>query len=101
MLPAIVTKHGNRMRIRRLVFLRQKCAPEHRLHAENIEVISGNEISPYALTGVVDSETADDHAINKQARADGVTIAVIFVIRIRLQRPIRAAVQRAVKLDQL
>jgi hypothetical protein len=65
-----------------LIFFGQKCAPEHRLHAKNIEVISGNEITPDALAGLVDCETADDNAINKQTGEDSVPIAVIFVIRI-------------------
>src|SRR5258708_8693163 len=84
-----------------LILFGQKCAPEHRLHTENIEVISGNEIPPDALAGVVDCETADNDAINKQTGEDGATIAVLFVIQIRLQRPVRAVVQCAVKLDQL
>src|SRR5204862_3203175 len=79
----------------------QKCAPEHRLHAENIEVISRDNISPDALAGVVDCETANDNAVNKQTGEDSVPIAVVFIIRIRLERPIRAVMQCAVELDQL
>ena len=42
------------MRIGCLIFFRQKRAPEHRFHAEDIEVISGNQITPDALARVVD-----------------------------------------------
>ena len=47
--PTAVAEHGDRMRARRLIFLRQKRATECRLHAEDVEVVAGNEIAPDAL----------------------------------------------------
>ena len=82
----------------RLIFLRQKRAPERRLHAEHIEVIAGNEITPDALVPAAVAERADDDAIGAEAGEDGVAVAVILVVEIGLEGDVGAVVQRAVEL---
>ena len=91
----------NRVRIRRPIFFRQERASERRFHAENIEIVSRNQITPDALARAGMRETAHDDAINKDAGEDRVAVAVILVVRIRLQADVGAVVRSSVKLDQL
>ena len=88
------------MRSRRLIFLGEKSAAENRFDAQNIEVVSGNEKAPNALVVAVVAQAGNDNSVNEQPGKDVVSIAVIFVIQVRLEGEISAVVQRAVNLDQ-
>ena len=89
------------MGIRRRIFFRQECATQHRFYAEDIEIISRNEITVDALACVVDRETGDDDAINGQTGEDRVAVTIIFVVRVGLDGNVGALVGRAVDFDQL
>ena len=84
----------------RLIFLGEKSAAENRFDAQNIEVVSGNEIAPNALIVAVVAQAGNDHSVHEQPGKDIVSIAVIFVIQVRLKGEISAVVQRAVNLNQ-
>jgi hypothetical protein len=88
------------MRSGRLIFLRQKSAPEHRFDAKDIEIISGSEKPPGAFVAAIVTETANDDSINEQPREDVIAIAIIFVIEVGLESEIGAVVQRAVNFDE-
>src|SRR6266536_6314207 len=88
------------MRSRRPIFLGEKSAAENRLDAEYIEVVSGNEKAPSALVVAIVAQAGNDNTVNEQPGKDVVSIAVIFVIQIRLKGEISAVVQRSVNLDQ-
>ncbi|HJX81502.1 MAG TPA: hypothetical protein VJ248_05690, partial [Candidatus Udaeobacter sp.] len=77
-----------------------KSAAENRFDAQNIEVVSGNEKAPNALVVAVVAQAGNDNSVNEQPGKDVVSIAVIFVIQVRLEGEISAVVQRAVNLDQ-
>ena len=66
-LPAAVAQDGDRMRVRRRIFLGQKFATEKRFHAEDVEVIAGDEITPDALVVAAVAQAADDDAVNARA----------------------------------
>ena len=84
----------------RLIFLGEKSAAENRFDAQNIEVVSGNKKAPNALIVAVVTQAGNNHSIHEQPGKDVVSIAVIFVIQVRLKGEISAVVQRAVNLDQ-
>ncbi len=86
------------MRSRRLIFLGKKSAAENRFDAQNIEVVSGNEKAPNALVVAVVAQAGNDNSVNEQPGKDVVSIAVIFVVQVRLKSEISAVVQRAVNL---
>src|SRR4029078_3854716 len=84
----------------RLIFLGEKSAAENRVDAQNIEVVSGNEIAPNALVVAVVAQAGNDHSVHEQPGKDVVPVAVIFVIQVRLKGEISPVVQRALNLDQ-
>ena len=88
------------MRSKRPIFLGEKSAAENRLDAEYIEVVSGNEKAPDALIVAIVAQAGNDNSVSEQPGKDVVSIAVIFVIQVRLKREICAVVQRAINLDQ-
>ena len=69
---------------------RGKSAAENRFDAQNIEVVSGNEIAPNALVVAVVAQAGNDHSVHEQPGKDVVPIAVIFVIQVRLKGEISA-----------
>ena len=90
------------MRIRVSDLLRgEKAAPKSRFYSQNIEVIAGNIEAPDALVDAIVTETGDDKTISEQTGEDRVAIAIILVVRIRLEREIGAVAQLAVDRDQL
>jgi hypothetical protein len=99
-LPAAIAQDRDRMRIRCRIFLRQKRPAEHRFHAEEIEVISGDEIARDALVLAAVTQGADDEGIRGEAFEDGVAIAVILIVEVGLEGDIDAFVHRAEELDE-
>ena len=100
-LPAGMTQDHDRMRLRRLIFFREKTAPERRLHSEDVEVIAGNIEAPDALVHAVVTEAGDDEAISEQTGEDRVAVAIILVVQIRLESEIGAVAQLSVDRDQV
>ena len=101
LLPAGVTDDHDRVRAGCSIFLWQKAAPQRRFHTEDIEVIPRNIVTPGALVHAVVAQAGDDKAIGEQAGEDGVAVAVVLVVQVRLESEIGPIAQLPVDRDQL
>ena len=87
------------MRTRRLIFFGNEVASQKWLNAERVEIISGNQISPDAFISVFMTYAHRGKPISHQTREHIVAIAIVFVIKVRLNSVVSAVMESAVNFD--
>ena len=91
----------DRMRAGCRIFFRKEAAPEGRFHSENVEIIARDHVAPGALVHAAVAQAGDDKAIGEQAGEDGVAVAIVLVVRIRLESEFGPITELPVDRDQL
>ena len=98
-LPTCISNNCDRMRTRRLIFFGNEVASQKWLNAERVEIISGNQISPDAFVSVFMTYAHRAKPISHQTREHIVAIAIVFVIKVRLNSVVSAVMESAVNFD--
>jgi hypothetical protein len=100
-LPRGVAQHGDGVRPRSPILFGQEAAAERGAHAEHVEVVARRQVAPDALVVAAAAQAHRREAVGEQPREDLAAVAVVLVVEVRLDRHVRAVVERAEEFVKL
>src|SRR5262249_62129335 len=85
--PETIADHYDRMRAWRLSLFGSECPSHRSLHAERLEIIGRHSLTGHTLRSISNSQIQHPRGKDTQVREDTVLIAIVGIVRIRIDVP--------------